>query len=148
MRKDSQTQEGNAMSKFAKITLLSAAVATVAVSVSTPALAGHRHHRNDAAIIAGVVGLAAGVAAGSALAQPRYVEPDPVYVERPPVYVQPEPAYVDEYPPAPRRTYVNYDLEPWSPQWYRYCSDRYRSFNPRSGTYVGYDGREHFCTAG
>ncbi|MCO6178882.1 BA14K family protein [Ciceribacter sp. RN22] len=137
------------MTKFAKFTLLSAAVATVVVSASSPALAGHRHHRNDAAIIAGVVGLAAGVAAGSALAsQPRYVEPDPVYVERPPVYVEPQPAYVDEYPRAPRRTYVTYDLEPWSPQWYRYCSDRYRSFNPRSGTYVGYDGREHFCTAG
>ncbi len=57
-------------------------------------------------------------------------------------------------PPGPRaigkEVYVNDyagGLEPWSPEWYDYCSDRYRSFSPRSGTFVGYDGREHFCTA-
>jgi hypothetical protein len=27
----------------------------------------------------------------------------------------------------------------------RYCYDRYRSFDGRSGTYVGYDGMRHFC---
>ncbi len=39
-------------------------------------------------------------------------------------------------------------LEPWTPQWARYCSYRYRSFDPSSGTFIGNDGREHFCTAG
>jgi hypothetical protein len=39
-------------------------------------------------------------------------------------------------------------LEPWTPEWYRYCEDRYRSFNARTGTFTGYDGRRHFCTAG
>ncbi|MFA6264976.1 MAG: BA14K family protein [Pseudolabrys sp.] len=26
-----------------------------------------------------------------------------------------------------------------------YCMQRYRSYDPRSGTYVGYDGRRHRC---
>jgi Ni/Co efflux regulator RcnB len=26
-----------------------------------------------------------------------------------------------------------------------YCSSRYRSFNPRTGTYTGYDGLQHRC---
>ncbi|PWV97627.1 BA14K-like protein [Hoeflea marina] len=38
-------------------------------------------------------------------------------------------------------------IEPWTPAWYRYCDNRYRSFNDRTGTYRGYDGRDHFCVA-
>ena len=38
-------------------------------------------------------------------------------------------------------------LEPWSPEWFRYCGDRYRTFNPDTGTFIGYDGEEHFCVA-
>jgi len=34
---------------------------------------------------------------------------------------------------------------PWTSGWYRYCSAKYRSFNPRTGYFVGYDGRHHFC---
>ena len=41
--------------------------------------------------------------------------------------------------------YVRGALEPWSREWFRYCESRYRSFDPGSGTFVGYDGREHFC---
>jgi hypothetical protein len=26
-----------------------------------------------------------------------------------------------------------------------YCAERYRSFDPASGTYLGYDGRRHLC---
>ncbi|HZP78877.1 MAG TPA: BA14K family protein [Pseudolabrys sp.] len=29
--------------------------------------------------------------------------------------------------------------------WMAYCASRYRSFDPASGTYVGYDGRRHYC---
>lgn len=29
--------------------------------------------------------------------------------------------------------------------WLAYCSQRYRSFDPGSGTYLGYDGRRHYC---
>ncbi len=34
---------------------------------------------------------------------------------------------------------------PWTSGWYRYCSAKYRSFNPGTGYFVGYDGRHHFC---
>lgn len=34
----------------------------------------------------------------------------------------------------------------WSPTWYRWCADRYRTFNPRTGTIMGRDGRPEFCT--
>jgi BA14K-like protein len=34
---------------------------------------------------------------------------------------------------------------PWTPDWYRYCSSRYRSFNPGTGYFVGFDGHHHFC---
>lgn len=36
-------------------------------------------------------------------------------------------------------------LEPWSPGWYDYCRSKFRSFNSKSGTYLGYDGKRHFC---
>jgi hypothetical protein len=34
---------------------------------------------------------------------------------------------------------------PWTPAWYAYCRNKYRSFDPRSGTFLGYDGHRHFC---
>ncbi|KXF76743.1 hypothetical protein ATN84_11965 [Paramesorhizobium deserti] len=149
------------MNRFVKAAILAtASVAAVVAPLSiTTASAddwgrrGWRHHggwdrpyhrhRNDHrdAWAAGAVGLAAGALIGSALSQPRYVEPGPV------IYQPAPPAY---YPPAPRRvvTYQRYGgYEPWSREWYRYCSDRYRSFNPQTGTYRGYDGADHFCTA-
>jgi BA14K-like protein len=38
-------------------------------------------------------------------------------------------------------------LEPWTRDWYRYCDNKYRSFNAKTGTYRGFDGRDHFCNA-
>ena len=35
--------------------------------------------------------------------------------------------------------------EPWTAGWRSWCSARYRSFNADTGTYRGYDGRDHFC---
>jgi hypothetical protein len=32
-----------------------------------------------------------------------------------------------------------------SRDWIAYCFSRYRSFDPRTGTYMGYDGRRHYC---
>ena len=98
----------------------------------------HQHHRNDDALAAGLIGLAAGAIIIGALSQPK---PAPVYHAYPPV---------NAYPPAPRNAYqVEYagDIEPWSREWYRFCSDRYQSFNAETGTYRGYDGRNHFCVA-
>ena len=31
------------------------------------------------------------------------------------------------------------------PNWIAYCSSRYRSFDPISGTYLGFDGYRHYC---
>ncbi len=65
----------------------------------------------------------------------------------PPVYeTYPAP---NAYPPAPSGgpkviTYAS-SLEPWTRGWYEWCDDRYRSFNPQTGTYRGYDGLDHFC---
>ncbi|MEM7289260.1 MAG: BA14K family protein [Pseudomonadota bacterium] len=37
------------------------------------------------------------------------------------------------------------DLQPWTPGWREWCQNRYRSFNPSTGTFRGYDGLDHFC---
>lgn len=142
------------MHAMIKTVVLSVAVAATTLTAITPASAGdwnhRRHHHNRDGIALGAAGVAAGVLLGSALAsRPRYVEQEPVYVE---------PDYQDEIPVyRPRRRVVVEDpgyyapvreVRPWSQAWRRYCSQRYRSFDPSTGTYVGYDGREHFCTAG
>lgn len=63
-----------------------------------------------------------------------------------PVYRAPQPQPVDPgyYPPAPSRV-AAHSLEPWSQGWHRWCDDRYRSFNAKTGTFRGYDGKDHFC---
>jgi hypothetical protein len=33
------------------------------------------------------------------------------------------------------------------PNWLTYCSQRYRSFDPATGTYLGYDGQRRVCYA-
>jgi len=39
----------------------------------------------------------------------------------------------------------NKTAEPWTPAWLSYCRSKFRSFNASSGTYLGYDGKRHFC---
>jgi len=84
-----------------------------------------RSNRGDA-VAAGIIGLGIGAIIGSALTQPSPPPPRVVY-------------------PAPQPVYDG--LEPWSPGWYNYCGRRYRSFNPNTGTFRGYDGQDHFCVA-
>ncbi len=36
-------------------------------------------------------------------------------------------------------------VEPWTPAWLSYCRSKFRSFNASSGTFLGYDGKRHFC---
>ena len=67
-----------------------------------------------------VGGLAAGALIGGALAAPYYY--GPAY--------PPPPAY---YAPPPPDDAV------------AYCMQRYRSYDPNSGTFLGYDGRRHPC---
>jgi hypothetical protein len=129
------------MNRIFKTTILSAAVAAMTLAALPAANAGdwrHRHHhRSGDAVAAGVLGLAAGALIGGALANSGPVYADGYYAE-PRRYVR----------VRPRVIYRNdYALEPWTREWVRYCSNRYRSFDARSGTFVGYDGQEHFCTA-
>jgi len=43
------------------------------------------------------------------------------------------------------RTAYHRPLEAHTADWIASCSRRYRSFNPASGTYLGYDGVRHAC---
>ena len=45
---------------------------------------------------------------------------------------------------APRGAY-RARYAPWTPEWLSYCSSRYVSFNPQTGYYVTYSGRQRFC---
>jgi hypothetical protein len=65
------------------------------------------------------IGFGAGVAVGSALAAPYYAYDTPYYG-----YSQPY--YADDNADA-------------------YCAARFRTYNPATHTYMGYDGRPHLC---
>lgn len=142
------------MSLLFKSTVLSVAIAAT-LALAPAANAGERwhdrphrsHSGNGDLLAAGILGLAAGALIVGATTQPRTRH---VY-ERPVVYDgyryrRPDRHY---YPAAPRSGYVAYaeDLEPWSRGWFRYCSDRYRTFNPETGTYFAYGGEKRFCVA-
>ncbi|MEO4001321.1 BA14K family protein [Mesorhizobium sp. CAU 1732] len=141
------------MNRVVKTAAISALVAATALTATLPASADHRrHHRVNGGelVAAGVLGLAAGALIAGANRRPDvvyryddpYYAPAPVYEEpvryyEPPVRVYEQPVYVEPYA----------SFEPWTREWYRYCGDRYRSFDPRSGTFMGYDGIRHFCVA-
>jgi BA14K-like protein len=105
------------------IALTAAAVIGVSLLASpTPALA-----RNSTGAIIG--GIAAGAIIGGAIAganRPYYA---PGYYAPPPAYVAPGPGY---YAPPPGDPVA-------------YCMQRYRSYNPNTGTFIGYDGIERPC---
>ena len=73
-------------------------------------------------------GLAAGAIIGGALAAPYYYGPR--YVE--PGYGY-SPGYVEAEPAVPAGDATGY------------CMQRFRSYDPASGTYLGYDGLRHPC---
>lgn len=56
---------------------------------------------------------------------------------------------MDRYEPvrarAPEPVYRAGPIEPWTDEWFDWCTSRYRSFNARTGTYTGYDGVKYFC---
>jgi len=84
-------------------------------------------NRTGAVVAAGIAGLVVGGLIASHAYRPRYYyDPGPVYYYAPaPRYYAPPPAYYD---PA-----------------IAYCMRRFRSYDPYSMTYLGYDGRRHFC---
>ncbi len=145
------------MNRLFKTVVLGAAVAATTFAALPSASAGDRYWRHHGGnhyhgnyyrggsysggdlAVAGVLGLAAGALAVGIASQPA------------PAYVDP---YYDDYGPRPVRVYprdgyARYagEFQPWSPGWYDYCSARYRSFKPRTGTFTGYDGQQHFCVA-
>jgi len=77
---------------------------------------------------AGLVGLGVGAVIGSALAAPVYVGPPPSVIYAPAAYG-----------PGP------YGPPAWTPEWYTYCAQRYRSFDSHTGYFTGYDGQPYFC---
>jgi hypothetical protein len=125
-----------------KALVAAALVGLTALTIAAPAEAGRGHgrggwggghyyyhdHDGIGALGAGLLGFGVGAIVGSALT------PQQVYVAPPP-------------PPPPPAAYspASYGPPPWTPDWYSYCYSLYRSFNPRTGTYLGYDGYEHFC---
>jgi BA14K-like protein len=135
------------MKIFGKTILLSAAAVALTVASLSPAAADDRwHHGNGWGY--GAAGLATGLIVGSAIAsQPSYgygYYDDEYAPPPPPRYYYPRRAY---YAPPPSYSAYAGGLRPWSPQWSHYCYDRYRTFDGRTGTFVGSDGARHFCVA-
>ncbi|MCZ7642652.1 MAG: BA14K family protein [Pseudorhodoplanes sp.] len=98
---------------------LTAGAAALAVFAAVALTAVPADARNRTGAFLG--GLAAGAIIGGALMAPGA----PVYAAPPPpVYVAPGPAYDDAV---------------------AYCMRRFRSYNPHTGTYMGYDGIERPC---
>jgi hypothetical protein len=84
--------------------------------------------RGGGAVIGGI---AAGMILGGIIASSPYYYGGPYYYGPPPYYA-PSPYYYGPGPYGP-------------PDWEAYCASRYRSFDPESGTYMGYDGVRHPC---
>jgi hypothetical protein len=139
------------MNRIFKTAILSAAVAATTLATLPAASANdwrYHHYRghhggNGDAVAAGVLGLAAGALIVGALNNPQPGYYGPGYDG---YYGGPRPVPVPRYYAAPRVAYNAGYAEPWTRGWYEYCSDRYRTFNGRTGTFVGNDGERHFCT--
>ena len=129
-------------------TLAAALVAGVA-ALATPAAAmpgspALRNAANDAASGAvetvrwggwgwGLGGFAAGAIIGSAIVAPRYYGYPYGYY----------PAYGAPYPPPPPPGY--YGAAGPAGDGVAYCMQKYRSYDPNSQTFLGFDGARHPC---
>jgi len=87
-----------------------------------------RRQNNNNAIALGIIGLGAAAIIGGAIANSN------------------NPRVIYQQPSVPRAVSGG-RYEPWSRSWFQYCSNKFRSFNASTGTYRGYDGRDHFCVA-
>ncbi len=125
-----------------------------------------RRNNNGELIAAGIIGLAIGAIIAGESSKRRQHKPAPVYQP----YPQHNPYHDQGYRygsdnphgvPVPLNDYqtqpsvsndphvITFDetasLEPWTAGWREWCINRYRSFNPQTGTFRGYDGLDHFC---
>lgn len=72
------------------------------------------------------------------------------YPYRSRVYVNPPvrlaPRYAPAHRGAPQRVpHTKTGLRPFTPAYTAYCSRKYKSFDPHTGTYLAYSGRFRFC---
>lgn len=124
----------------------------------------HKRDSGSDALAAGIIGFAIGaILADQARPRDVYIEPQPIYQAPQPIYIQPQPVYREPirrpYSDQINNDYNSYDeprviryedsvgasYEPWTPEWARWCNNKYRSFNQNTGTFRGYDGLDHFC---
>jgi hypothetical protein len=143
----------NNLARIAVATLLAAAP----LAAGAEALAGGRVYYKDgyshpagkthypwrpgpSAGVGFAAGAALGLGAGLLIARPP--PPPPVYYAAPPVYY-PAPSPVVYYPtPPPPRVYYG---RGWTEAHIEWCINRYRSYNPATNTFTGYDGLQHEC---
>jgi hypothetical protein len=94
------------------------------------------------------LGAVAGALIGGALVGPYYYGYGPYYPG--PYYPGPPPGYYG-YPPPPPYGYPppapGYAAPPGASAGdpVAYCTQRYRSYSPQTGTYLGTDGQRHHC---
>ena len=113
---------------------LAASLSAAAMTLASPAEAGRRHHGGAAAAVILGLGAAAIIANSHRHRYYNYSYGYRPYYYAPPPYVAYAPPPVYNYAPAR-----------WSPAWYRYCARKYRSFDPRSGTFQPYRGPRRLC---
>ncbi|HZS65200.1 MAG TPA: BA14K family protein [Xanthobacteraceae bacterium] len=117
--------------RISKFALAAATVSALATTPISPASAAHG--RNTAA----AVGAVGGFLLGSAIFGHQYYGYPRYYYGYPQYYYAPGPAYY--YPPP-----GYYYGRPYDPA-IAYCMRRFRSYDPYSMTYLGFDGRRHRC---
>jgi hypothetical protein len=108
---------------------------------------GHRHggHRHGGGgFVAGAVAGALIGGIGSAIAAPRYYG-GPGYYSAPGYYAPVYPAPVYYGAPYYDDSAIVIESAPVGDDAVAYCMQRFRSYDPRSGTYLGYDGYRHPC---
>lgn len=122
---------------------VAAALAVGALALShQPAEAGRN---KTGAIIAGIAIGALIAGAASHNHRRHHYYPKAHYYAPPPPRRHYVPPPVYHRPPPPPPVAYGYRPAPWTPEWYDYCSQRYRSFDPVSGTFQPYRGPRRLC---
>lgn len=125
------------MKKFA---VLAMAAVTATMAAVAPAAAGQTGRDRTAQVAAGIAGFAVGAIVGNALSDDRRVAVNHQTSRHSGRHYRND----DRRHPRRQATYRTWG-EPWSPEWFQWCRANYRSFNPQTGTWRGYDGKVRFC---
>jgi BA14K-like protein len=126
---------------MAKFPLAAAALGIAFTVAGGPADAQYRWHGgHGAAVGAGIAGFAAGALLGGAIAGSRYYGYAPGYY-----YGGYAPEYDYGYAPDGYGYAPGVVVGPSAGDAEAYCEQRFRSYNPSTGMYLGYDGRYHPC---